>query len=456
MPGIILTGAELENHFGPAVVGVAPQSISGAYTDSRQDGSGKIFFALKGERFDAHNFLAQAVSSHAAALCVEKSKTALASSFQVPVFAVDDTLLAYQKCANLFRRKNSGLKVFGVTGSVGKTSVKEMLRAISVSSAGSEKFVLATEGNTNNQIGVPQNLFRLTMEHRFAVIEMGTSSPGEISPLSCCALPDVALVNSIAPCHLEKLHSLAGVAAEKGTISSGLPPSGCGVIPFDCPERAILEKSFAGHQILTFGESPESDVQVEYLGGDLTGSRFSLRFPDQKKYVVEWHLSGRHQALNAASASAAAWAAGISAEAIVAGLPQVKLPGMRMKKTLVDGVTYINDAYNANPASMTATLKQLSEAIIDDSKLVLLLGGMRELGEISVSAHRQIMELARKLFPHALIITVGSEFDNSPGDRHFPASAMDILAGVVNFGDTVFAKGSRGIALEKALPEAAR
>ena len=456
MSQITLSGAEVEKLFGAAVGGVCLEVICGAYTDSRQDGSGKVFFALRGERFDGHDFLAQAVAAHAAALCVENGKKEFASSFGIPVFAVADTLRAYQDLANFFRRKNSKLTVFGVTGSVGKTSVKEMLRAICVSAAGNADVVLATEGNTNNQIGVPQNLFRLTLEHRFAVIEMGTSSPGEIAPLSLCALPDVALVNSIAPCHLENLHTLAGVAAEKGTISAGLPPDGCGVIPYEVNERPILEKAFAGHRLFTFGEATEADFQVEYLGGDLTGSSFSLRFPDGKKYVVSWHLSGRHQALNGAAASAAAWATGIAPEKIVAGLPMVKLPGMRMKKTVVDGVTYINDAYNANPASMTATLKQLAEAITDDRKLILLLGGMRELGEISRSAHREIMTLARKLFPRARIVTVGSEFDDSPGDRHFATSGVENLAGIVNSNDTVFAKGSRGIALEKALPEAAR
>ena len=195
-------------------------AVSGVFTDTRQDGSGRLFIALSGENFDAHDFLPAAVSAGAAALCVAESKLGrLPEPCPVPVLAVADPLRSYQGIARLHRRRFPELTVAAVTGSVGKTSVKEMLCAIFTAAAGAER-VLYTVGNTNNQVGVPQNLLRLQPQHRFAVIEMGTNHHGEIEPLSCCALPQVALVNSIAPCHLEFLGSLEGIAREKSRIFS--------------------------------------------------------------------------------------------------------------------------------------------------------------------------------------------------------------------------------------------
>ena len=204
------------------------QQISGIETDTRKELNGKLFVALRGERFDAHDFLDSAYAK-GAILCINKDK-----ADNVPdgaqVLAVDDTLQAYQCIANRHRLRMDNLKLLAVTGSVGKTSVKEMLRAVLCEFYGKEH-VVATEGNTNNHIGVPQNLLKLSTETSAAVIEMGTSSPGEIAVLSEIAVPDVALVNSIAPCHLEKLINLAGVAVEKGDIFKFLKSDGTAVIP---------------------------------------------------------------------------------------------------------------------------------------------------------------------------------------------------------------------------------
>ncbi len=454
MTDFILTPGEVKSALPGAFFSGELPPLTGAYTDSRQSGEGKLFIAVAGEKFDGHDFL-EAAAQSAAAVCIDRRKRSAAAKVNIPVIAVDDTVAAYQALARSFRRKNPALKVVGVTGSVGKTSVKEMVRAILTEAAGEEQ-VLATLGNTNNHIGVPQNLFRLTPCHRFAVVEMGTSAPGEIAPLSCCAEPDAAIVNSIAPCHLENLGDLNGVAAEKGTIAAGLSPQGYGILPFEVAGKEILVRSFAGHPLLFFGADPGCDCRAEYLSGDVASSRFRLTLPDGKSWEIAWNLSGRHQALNAAAAAAAAWSLGIPGEVISAGLPHTVLPGMRMKKSVINGITYINDAYNANPASMRATLTQLADGGIDDRRLVLLLGGMRELGENSAAFHAEIMALARRLFPHARIITVGEEFSASPGDRHFAESGADVLTDCVQAGDWVFAKGSRGIALEKALPEGAR
>ena len=444
---ILFTAGELERS-GAGVWQGPGAGVTGVFTDTRQKSPGALFVALAGEKFDAHNFLAAAVGSGAAALCVERAKAHLAPA-GVPLLLCDDTLKALQALGSFHRRRFSALTVFAVTGSVGKTSVKEMLRAICTEAAGTPEKVLWTAGNTNNQIGVPQNLLRLGPGHRYAVLEAGTNHFGEIAPLSRCIGPDIALVNSIAPCHLEFLRDLEGVAEEKGHICDGLKPGGTAVFPAVVPQLEILRRN-APDRVLLFGEH-EGDVRSTYLGGSLRGSRFRLDFPGNKSFTVEWHLSGAHQALNAAAAACAAMAAGIAPETIAAGLARTELPGGRNRVFKAEGKTIIDDSYNANPAAMRAALNTLRE-FADPAKLVLLLGEMRELGAASEAAHREILDEVKKLFPGVRLITVGKAF--GPGALPDAAEAKKVLARTARPGDLVFVKGSRGVRLETALPPA--
>ncbi|MPN25911.1 UDP-N-acetylmuramoyl-tripeptide--D-alanyl-D-alanine ligase [bioreactor metagenome] len=229
------------------------------------------------------------------------------------------------------------------------------------------------------------------------------------------------------------------------------------MIPKLCPAVEVLEEAAAPCRVLRFGEGEDCDVSARYLGGELEGSSFDLIFRGGETFRISWSLSGRHQAMNAAAAGAAALAAGISPATIAAGLRQTRLPGMRSKITrLENGVICLNDAYNANPGSMRAAFEHLAE-FADPGKLVLLLGEMRELGEGSAQAHREIRELAEKMFPGARIVTIGSGFRDARGKEHYAdaAGARHVAAGAAP-GTLVFAKGSRGIAVEEALPEGAR
>ena len=424
-------------------------------TDTRTDGRGGIFIALAGEKFDAHDFLDKALASGCAALCINETRIHLAPA-GVPVLAVKDTLQAFQQLAAFHRRRFPALKVAGVTGSVGKTSVKEMLRAIFSEAAGADN-VLYTLGNTNNHIGVPQNLLRLNENHRFAVIEMGTSSPGEIAPLARLAAPHAAVVNTIAPCHLEKLLSLEGVAKEKGTIFSALPPDGTAVIPAEAAAVNELLAAAAGHKILRFGGDGKGDIHAAFIQGDITGSEFSLTFPDRRSFKVSWQLAGTHQVVNAAAAASAAAALGIPPEVIVRALPKTTLPGMRMRQTLLNGITYINDAYNANPVSMKALLSLLRDTTPAE-KVVLVLGGMKELGASSAAEHRALLQWVKTALPAARLITVGEEFSGLDGGTFFPrsADAAEFLQTLLQQGDIVVAKGSNSTHTELALPEEAR
>ena len=427
-------------------------SISGVETDTRKELENRLFVALKGERFDAHDFLGDAFKK-GAYLCVNKSRLS-----DVPAGAcalvVDDTLEAYQMIASGHRKSLADLQLIGVTGSVGKTSVKEMLKAIMCEHAGAEH-VVSTAGNTNNHIGVPQNLLRLTSETRCAVIEMGTSSFGEIALLSRLAEPDVALVNSIAPCHLENLRDLEGVATEKGDIYKFLKAGGTAVLPCDIAESGILKNSAGSNQIITFGESgTHADVTSKFISGDLKSSTFELTI-NHESFIISWQLTGAHQSRNASAAAAAALAAGVPAETIACGLQNTALPGMRGKILSFNGADIFNDAYNASPASMAAVLKMFAEST-KGKQITLLLGTMLELGENSRSEHRRILELARELMPEAAIITVGSGFESLDGaDIHFSRSseAAETVREKCVPDSVMLVKGSRGTALEKALPQ---
>ena len=440
--------------------GVMPGVISGIGTDTRLSLTGKMFLALCGENFDAHDFLDRALMAGAAALCVAADKVEkIPADCPVPVLLVTDPLEAYQALGRFHRLRFPDLKVAAVTGSVGKTSVKEMLRAIFRAACdGDDEKVLATAGNTNNQIGVPQNLLRLREWHRFAVIEMGTNHPGEIAPLSRTALPECAVISAIAPCHLEFLGSLEGVAREKSHIWDGLPPGGAAVMPANCAGQGILAERAAQFRIYRFGlPAAGAEVTAEYLGGDLVGSRFRLHMAG-RSWEIQWKLSGAHQALNAAAAAATAWALGVAPEVIAAGLPGTTLPGMRMARREAGGVIYINDAYNASPESMLAAFRQLAESM-EPKRLLLVLGDMLELGAVEAAEHRKMLETVRLQLPGARLLAVGPRFATAAQEVD-PAilqaqdsiAAAAMLEKLVHPGDTVFLKGSRGMALENILP----
>lgn len=389
-------------------------------TDNRLDCRNKIFIALRGALFDAHMVVESVAAQGAAALIVNAAADIPWGKLNLPILAVDDTLNAYQMLARDYRRRLNNLQLLAVTGSVGKTSTKELLRAIGLAAFDPEQ-VYATNGNTNNQFGVPQNLLQLPDNCRYAVIEMGTNHFGEIAPLSCCAEPDVALVNSIAPCHLEFLHSLSGVAREKSEIFRFLKPRGVAVVPEYSAEKQILRRATAKFTTFTFGDEADlltlpvaensRRVVAQTISSDLIGNEMSLTFMTNigTMYFKQFYLplSGSHQCRNAAAAAAAAWGARIEPEVICNGLTKATLPGSRMKITRYRNATWINDAYNANPQSMEAALNYLADLKLT-SPVVLVLGDMLELGVESLDLHCQVIREARAKFPGSRIFLVGA------------------------------------------------
>ncbi len=452
------------------VDGIMPEEQFSLNTDSRKIGDGEAFLALCGENFDGHKFVASVVAQGAVAVVVNQSQVPMVKEVcQLPILAVPDTLIAYQQAANFHRRRFPNLKVMAVTGSVGKTSVKEMMRVIAEEAAGGVDRVLYTIGNTNNQIGVAQNLLRLTPDHQVAVIEMGTNHHGEIRPLTMMAEPQIAVVNNIGACHLEFLGSLEGVAQEKGTIYCGLPEQGAvAIMPETCVGKEELLKFATGHQVVCFGhEKSGAEVTGRYVSGDLDRSVVELFWRSNGKLVrFEWGLTGEHQAVNAAAAAAAGSALGLTPEVIARALTRTELPGMRMKQYRDrNQVLWVNDAYNANPDSMRAAIRQCAGIFTAEraGELVLVLGDMLELGSDENKLHKEILTYAREVLPKAMLVAVGERMvrnlpDNASGDTRLigvnsSIEANGVLQRLLKPGMTVFLKASRGTRLELVMPE---
>ncbi len=438
----------------------APAAVDSVFTDTRETAENALFVAFSGEQFDAHDYLAQAVSNGASLLCVEESKLDRLPP-GVPAIAVSSTVTAFQRIARFHRLRFPDLKVILLSGSCGKTSTKESLRAIFVHALDSIS-VLATEGNTNNQIGLPQNLLRLNARHRIAILEAGTNHHGEIEPLSYCAMPDLAIIVSIANCHLEFLGSLEGVAQEKSQLFTHLAPGGFAVIPAQCPGQDILARAAAPFRTGTFGfADTDADLTAKYLGGNLHGAKFTLtRATTGETVSVQWGIPGRHQACNAAAAALAALTFGVPFATIAEGLSRTTLPGLRMRVSEHGGATWINDAYNANPDSMAASLNWLSE-FADPKKLVLILGDMGELGDSCAEGHRSVCALAKHLFPDARFLVVGPNMTAAAQETAlnctaYPSAQAAAEASVqVEAGDLVFLKASRSTRLELLEPAGA-
>ncbi|MEM7358576.1 MAG: UDP-N-acetylmuramoyl-tripeptide--D-alanyl-D-alanine ligase [Pseudomonadota bacterium] len=356
--------------------------LSGVSIDSRQSCENSLFVALDGERFDAHEFISQAEQNGAAAVLIEKPVATT-----LPTVQVADTFVALKQVASWWRAQFV-LPVIGVTGSVGKTSVKEMLGAI-FSEIGKG---LVTHGNLNNEIGVPLTLMRLVEDDLFAIIEMGMNHAGEISRLTQIARPTVALINNAAAAHLEGLGTVAAVAAAKGEIFEGLSEDGVAVINNDDDYAEFWHQLAAPHKVVTFGlknADVTADYQLHTDHVDLTVHVNGAASSESLK--ISLNLVGRHNVMNALAAIAVAYAANIPLEAVANGLANYKPISGRLNITRIGDLTVIDDTYNANPASMRAAIDVLAQF----TDTTLILGDMGELGDAADQEHLQLGAVAQ-------------------------------------------------------------
>lgn len=422
------------------------QHIVDVTTDTRKLTPGCLFVALKGERFDAHDFAQTAKEGGAGALLVSRKL-----AIDLPQLVVSDTRLAFGEMA-AWVRQQVPTRVVALTGSSGKTSVKEMTAAI----LGQCGNTLYTAGNLNNDIGVPMTLLRLTPEYQFAVIELGANHQGEIAWTVSLTRPEAALVNNMAAAHLEGFGSLAGVAQAKGEIFSGLAENGIAILNADNHDWDNWQSVIGERTVWRFSPSAEGcDFSAADIRMTARGTVFELLTPKGRTEVL-LPLPGRHNIANALAATALAMSVGADLQAVRAGLAQLKaVPGRLFPIQLTDSQLILDDSYNANVGSMTAAVQVLSEM---PGYRVFVVGDMAELGAESEACHIQVGEAA-KVAGIDRVISVGilsqaiSEVSGVGEHFHDKALAIARLKTLINEYHTltILVKGSRSAAMEEVV-----
>ncbi len=430
-------------------------TAQGYSIDSRTVQSGELFFAVRGERFDGHDFVEQALSRGAIAAVVEKEKLANYSNL-FGLLAVNDTLVALQTLATAVR-KIWGKTAIAVTGSMGKTTTKEaMAHLLAI-----KYRVHSTKGNFNNHFGLPLGLLTLEPEYDLAVVEMGMSHPGEIAALARIALPNQAVVTNVAPVHLEGFDSIAGIARAKYELIEALPHGGTAVLNADDEYVCQFGRDFKG-KIIQFGFKPSADVRAEnikVLGPE--GTRFDLVSREMRQ-PVRSPLLGKHNVYNVLAAAAIAIEHGITPSEIAATLPSLQPADKRGQVVQLGNITVLYDCYNSSPKALLAAVDTL--AAMPARRRIVVAGEMLELGPTGEQLHREcgryiaesqavikldfllgVRGLAKSMVEAASEAGMKAEFAATPQD------AGEWLAREARAGDVVLLKASRGVKLEKAL-----
>ena len=424
--------------------------VSGVSTDSRTLQAGELFVALPGEHFDGHDFLAAAFTAGARAAVVGRGRSGLPEGR--PLLLVEDTLTAYGKIAGWYRRRFD-LSVVAVTGSVGKTTTKNMVGSI----LDRHGPTLVSPGNQNNEIGVPNVLLSLTEEYRYCVLEFAMRGRGEIAYLAEVAAPSVGIITNIGQTHLGRLGSRDAIAQAKAELLHALPADGVAVLNADDFHYDLFAE-LAPCPTVSFGLEPRADVRigdVELRG--LAGADFTLSVGSEV-VPVEIALPGMHNLVNAAAAAAAAWATTGSTQHIAEGLYSCPTEEMRTKVCVTPvGAALINDAYNAAPRSVVAALDMLAELT---GRKIFVFGDMLELGDASEEQHRRIGRLCAQrdidwlitLGRWAALATAEAAAAGVRSDIvEEPDEAVSLLRAELTSSDIVLVKGSRAMALERVV-----
>lgn len=416
--------------------------------DTRTLGAGDVYIAIRGEHHDGHAFCVQAEAAGACALLVDtRQQSAL------PQIVVPDTRVALGELARLWARRHQ-VPTIAITGSSGKTTVKEITAAI-LSRLGP---VLATEGNLNNDIGVPLTLLRLRQEHRYAVIEMGANHVGEIAALTRLACPDVAVITTIGTAHLEGFGSREAIASAKAEIFQGLPSDGCAVIPADDDFAAVLAGAAEGRRLRTFclfdkGGSRQADAVTVCAWPGRRQGEYEFSFGGEQ-HAIRSRLPGRHNIRNALAAIAAVQCLDVQAASILEGLRAVAPVAGRLQYLQgCNGATLIDDSYNANPESVRTAIEVLCA---EQGRRVLVLGDLLELGGSAADLHASLGAYAASQGIDALY-TVGDLARHAAGRfrgaRHFDdqAALIETLRAELDTATTALIKGSRGSRMDRVV-----
>lgn len=432
--------------------------LQGAVLDSRKVEAGYLFFATKGERVDGHTFIPKAVELGAACVVCEKEPESIADG-AVPYILVEDSFQALKDIAE-FYRESLDITVVGITGSVGKTSTKEFIAGVL-----SEKFqVLKTEGNFNNEVGLPLTILRIRKEHEVAVLEMGISEFGEMHRLSKVAKPDICVLTNIGQCHLENLKSRDGILKAKSEIFDFMSEFGYVVLNGDDDKLATLDK-VQGMRPIRFGlcessTDKERDVYAtDIVSKGLFGSEATMHL-EGKEYPIEVMLPGQHMVYNALAAACVARLLDMTAEEIQSGLKNVQPVGGRSHIIRAEKYTIIDDCYNANPVSMKAAIDLLTTA---EGRTVAILGDMFELGTNENALHEGVGTYAVE-HDVDVLLCVGSlsrylydgamkAWDAAGDIRYFETKEelLEELPDILDEGDTILVKASHGMHFEEVV-----
>ncbi|MEO8168592.1 MAG: UDP-N-acetylmuramoyl-tripeptide--D-alanyl-D-alanine ligase [bacterium] len=430
------------------------KTITGVSTDSRTIRENEVFFALRGETFDGHKFLAEAFANGCIAAVIERS-TNIEAVKTMPLVIVENTTLAYGELARNYRLKYS-IPVLAIGGSNGKTTTKEMITKV----LHTRYNVLSTQGNLNNQIGVPQTLFNLEKRHDIAVVEIGTNHPGEIRYLCNMLEPTHGLVTNIGREHLEFFQTVGGVAKEEGELFKNLS-SRTGSIAFvNADDKNVLAKSKKVKTKVSYSfRSKKASVSGKILESNESGCvKMTFAAKSAKRGVtVQLPIPGEHNAMNALAAAAVALTFKVPAASIKSALEKFTPASKRMETVLVNGITIYNDTYNANPDSMIAALRTLDAARVDGNKIAVL-ADMKELGKSSSAEHARVGKALTGLKIDYLL-TFGDEakaiHDKAKivQKTHFETKGQlaEFLAELAGPGDAILVKGSRGMKMEEVV-----
>jgi UDP-N-acetylmuramoyl-tripeptide--D-alanyl-D-alanine ligase len=437
---------------GSVVIGDENVAFERVATDSRKAGPGDLFVAIKGDRFDAHDFLGQVAASGIAAALVSRTP----EGWSLPALKVRDTRVALGELAHGWRARFA-IPLIAVTGSNGKTTVKEMIASILAAAVG-EDARLATAGNFNNDIGLPLTLFRLTGAHRLAVIELGMNHPGETETLGRIAAPTVAVVNNAQREHQEFMATVEAVALEHASVIHALAADGTAVFPADDKYASIWRVAATGNPILDFALHTSTTQTPAAVTGTLDGTRVRIETP-QGEVEVALRVLGEHNARNALAATAAALAAGVSLDAVKRGLEAFepvkgRLQVKRAALAPLEGATVIDDTYNSNPDSMRAAIDVLAS---QPGPRVLVMGDMGEVGDEGPAFHREVGAYAAQKGIDALYALGDASLDSARAfgaGQHF-ASLYELIAALTRAGfgpaATFLVKGSRFMQMERVV-----
>ncbi len=431
--------------------------LSAVVHDSQKIIPGSLFVAIRGAHFDGHDFVGQAGKAGAAAALVRRARAGDLAGLGLPLLAVDDTALALRDLATGYRLK-LGLTVVGVTGSVGKTTVKEMIACLLESSMTTAR----TKGNWNNEIGLPLSILAIPPGTKVGVLELGISHPGEMTPLCAIARPDWGVITTVGPVHLEFFDSVSAIADEKGTLLSCLPAGGTAVLSLDEPHFEHLSRVSPG-RVITVSLHPEKKADYVLIREDRCSGECEVADRvDGGIHAFRLPAPGEHNRHNALLALAVARGLGVTWDALADAFTRYVAPAMRWERQEAGGLTFINDAYNANPVSMTAALKTFDEMDVAGRKW-LVLGDMLELGAGGVDAHRAIGRIVAGGVWAGLVtvgelgswISEGARAAGMPAARvnvcESVAQAVTVLKEKVVKGDALLIKASRGIRLETVI-----